>query len=622
MTTNQAARPISPFAIFRNRSFALLWVGQVVETIGASLTSLAASILVYRLTGSAASVGLMLMATAAPTILVGLLAGVFVDRYDRKRIMVVADLTRAVLVLFIPLLLRHNIVWLYVIVVLSSAVTQFFDPAHEAVLPEIASDEELAAANSLMAISSFGATAVGFAASGLIASRMSIEWAFYLNSLAFAFSAVTIFAAHIPKLAPDTHSGLAAVGRNLREGARFLLDAPMLRSLFVVFAIVFVAFGLSNTLLLPFAIKALGASEFEYGVQEAVTSVGFVIGSLWMASMSDRLREGQWIALSLLGMALAGVGYAAMRTIAPAVAIIAVSGLINAPLSIARSLVIQRQTPREMRGRVNSAFFVCRDVLFLLGMAAAGLADVFPIRLMYLGGALMLLAAGAWALVIPGLGQPAAEWKRALELLRKAPVQAAPRLSRRATLADFDALVALRPALAVLSDAERQSLLASAEVSEAPAETTIVSYGEKADDVYFVLAGKAVAGVAVPEAKRSGAGVAVPEAKRSGAGVAGERGYRSLSTLTAGDFFGEIAALSGEPRTANVVAAEPTTLLCLPATVLRGWMTHPPLRQLFLSTVSERLSRTHGADWPRLAGVDQQALRELREARAPEANAV
>ena len=597
MTTNKVARAPSPFAIFHNRDFSLLWTGQLISTIGSSLTSLAASILVYRLTGSAASVGLMLMATAAPTILVGLLAGVFVDRYDRKRIMIAADLSRAVLVFLVPLLLRQSLAWLYIIVMLTSAISQFFDPAHESVLPEIASDEELAAANSLMAISSFGATAVGFAASGLIASRFPIQWCFYLDALSFVVSALIVWMVRVPSLAAAVESGIAAVGRNLAAGARLLADTPMLKSLFLVFALVFVSFGLSNSLLLPFALKALGASEFEYGVQEAVTSVGFVIGSLWMVRVSDRLREGQWIALGLIGMALSGIGYASMRTVAPAIAIIAVSGLINAPTSIARRLVIQRHTPREMRGRVNSAFFVCRDVLFLVGMAAAGLADVFPIRLMYLASALMLLGAGVWALFMPGLGQPAAEWKRALKLLREAPAEAGQRLARPATPADFDALVAKQPTLATLSPAERQALVASAAVSEAPAGATVVRHGEKANEVYFVLAGKAVAGVAV------------------------EGGYRSLSTLAPGDFFGEIAALSGEPRTANVATDEPTTLLSVPASVLRGWMAHPALRQLFLSKVSERLSRTHTADWPRLTGLDQEALRELREQHAAERQA-
>src|SRR5512137_173505 len=118
----------SPFAVFRRQNFRLLWSGQLVSTIGSSLTSLAASILVYRETGSALSVGLMLMATAAPSLVLGLIAGVFVDRWDRKRIMIIADLVRAVLVLAIPFLIPTSIAWLYVIVLLSSVVGQFFDP--------------------------------------------------------------------------------------------------------------------------------------------------------------------------------------------------------------------------------------------------------------------------------------------------------------------------------------------------------------------------------------------------------------------------------------------------------------------------------------------------------------
>src|SRR5512141_1806412 len=96
--------PPSTFSVFRNRSFRFLWVGQLISGMGSALTTLAATILVFRLTNSALSVGLMLIATAGPTILVGLVAGVFVDRYDRKRILIVSDLLRAVLIALIPLL--------------------------------------------------------------------------------------------------------------------------------------------------------------------------------------------------------------------------------------------------------------------------------------------------------------------------------------------------------------------------------------------------------------------------------------------------------------------------------------------------------------------------------------
>jgi MFS family permease len=142
MTTLAAAvapRP-SAFAVFRRRNFTLPWIAQLISEAGAALAALAASILVYRLTGSTLSVGLMLVATALPSLFVGLVAGVFVDRSDRKRIMIAADLIRAVLIGALPLLVPFGIAWLYIIVVVSSAVGQFFNPAHASLLPETASE--------------------------------------------------------------------------------------------------------------------------------------------------------------------------------------------------------------------------------------------------------------------------------------------------------------------------------------------------------------------------------------------------------------------------------------------------------------------------------------------------
>lgn len=242
----QPAQPAnhSPFAVFRKRDFSLMRSGQLVSTIGSSLTSLASSILVFRITHSALSVGLMLMATAAPSLLVGLVAGVFVDRYDRRKIMMAADLARAVLVLLIPFLVPHSIAWLYVIVLISSAIGQFFDPAYESVLPEVASEEELAAANSLMAISSFGSTAIGFAASGLIASRFPIEYVFYLDSFSFVFSAACIFLLRVKRIEAQKAGSVELVLRNLRSGVSFLFKTPLLRSLFFVSLPVIISFGL------------------------------------------------------------------------------------------------------------------------------------------------------------------------------------------------------------------------------------------------------------------------------------------------------------------------------------------------------------------------------------------
>jgi CRP-like cAMP-binding protein len=314
-----------------------------------------------------------------------------------------------------------------------------------------------------------------------------------------------------------------------------------------------------------------------------------VAGSLLLAGFFDRMREGQWIAISYLGVAIAGIFYSFSSSVPVAIVIVTISGFLNPPSSIGRRLVIQRNTPRELRGRVNSAFFVSRDVMFLIGMAAAGLADVVNVRIMYLISSLMILISGIWVLFMPGLRQEAAEWRRALGLLRTAP--AAPRLGagRAATLEDFDALVGLIPALSSLSGRDKESLVSHARVVEAPAGTAILRYGDEGDAAFFILSGRTVAGITTEEG-----------------------GHRSLSTMQAGDFFGEIAALTGAKRTANVVAEEDSLLLQVPAQTLRGMMSTPALSQLFLSKMTERLNRTNITDLPRFAGYDQQDLKELR----------
>ena len=585
---------LSPFVVLRNRNFRLMWTGQLISTMGSALTSLAASIYVFRVTGSALSVGLMLMATAAPSLLVGLFAGVFVDRYDRRRIMMTADLIRAVLVFLIPFLVPHGVAWLYVIVALASGVGQFFDPAYESVLPEVATEEELAAANSLIAISSFGSTAIGFAASGFIASAGNLNWAFYLDALSFVFSASCIYRMRLGVFSTDEQTSVSAVLSNLKTGVHELFSRPILSSLFTMQAPVVFSFGLGNALLLPFALRALGATEFQYGIQEGLTSLGFVVCSLLMAAIFDRMRESSWMFISFFGMAMASIVYSYLHSIPLAILAVAVCGFFNAPSSIARRLVVQRNAPREMRGRITSVFFVARDVIYLLGMAAAGLADRIDIRVMYRTGGLLLLLAAVLVLVLPGLRQERADWQKALGLLRAAPSRPGIGAGRAAVPADVDLLVGLVPPLSMLTSQERAGLARASRVIEVPDGSVVLRRGEAGNAAYFVLSGRLVAGIT---------------------SEGGE--YHSLDAMTAGDFFGEIAALTGAARTADVVATQPSTVLQVPAETLRKLMSKPALSSLVLSKMTKRLSASSLlGELPRFAGVDQQAMRDLRTAPA------
>ena len=580
----------SMFAIFRKRDFSLLWVAQLVSTIGSSLTDLAAGILVFRLTGSALNVGLMLMATSVPTLVVGLLAGVFVDRFDRKRILIGSDVLRCVLVASIPWALgAFGIVSLYVIVFIASGVRQFFDPANDSVLPEIASDEELASANSFLSISSFGSTAVGFAAAGFLASSANINVAFWVDALTFIFSATCIFFVRIGPLVVEERTTVGIVFQNLVAGLRYLVSTPILRSAVIVNVPVIFSFGLWNVLLLPFSLRMLNATEFEYGLQEGLTSLGFVFASLIMAKIADRLREGQWIVISVLGMGIVGLGYATATNVPFAIVMVMISGFMNAPLGIARRLIFQRNTPREMRGRVSSAFSVARDLGFVMGMAAAGLGEVIDLRLLVVVASVMLLVAAFITQALPGLGQPATEWRRAVALLRAAPMATITGTARRANASDLDELIRVLPSIGALDARRRGDFVATASVASLPAGTPIIRKGDIGEAAYFILEGRAVAGIPAADGE-----------------------VRALSSMLAGDFFGEIGALTGSVRTANVVAEEDSRIVEVPAATLREMMSLPEVSTLILGKLTERLTRTAAGDLPRLGGIGQADLRELR----------
>ena len=528
MTAAAAPAPApSMFAVFRRRDFSLLWLAQLVSTAGSSLTDLAAGIFVWRATESALAVGLTLIVTAIPSLVVGLLAGVYVDRHDRKKIMIATCLIQAVTVALIAVVIGIEsiaIIGLYVLLLINAGVKQFFDPAHDSLIPEIASDEELAAANSFLSIASFGSTAVGFAGAGLLAGSVGLQWAFILDAGSFLFAAACIgLMGRYPMPKPDEDASVKVIVENLKSGMSVLFGTPIIRSLFIVGAFMFFSFGLWNVLLLPFSLQVLGATEFQYGLQEGLTSVGFVIGSFFMARFSSKLPEPAWIVLSMTAMGICGVLYGLSTQIGVAIALVMISGFFNSPSSVSRSVLLQRNTPREMRGRVFSSFYVMRDVVFLFGMAGAGLADILDIRMLIVVASSLLFVSAAFTLVAPGLA--VSTWGAASARLRgatAAPALAAA-MARAATIADFDRLAGRLGAFTRLSPDQRASFVRSAKVVDVAEGTRVIQHGDAATSAYFILDGSTTAGIPVDD------------------------GYAGLSTMTAGDFFGEIGALTGQP---------------------------------------------------------------------------
>jgi CRP-like cAMP-binding protein len=162
-------------------------------------------------------------------------------------------------------------------------------------------------------------------------------------------------------------------------------------------------------------------------------------------------------------------------------------------------------------------------------------------------------------------------------------------LGRAVTLADFDLLVGVAPTLAALTQKERESVIHHGSIYNAPSGTAIIRYGDQGDAAYFILSGRMMVGFPSEEGS-----------------------YKRLAEMLQGDFFGEIAALTGARRTADVVTEQDSVLMQIPAQTLRSLMGNPVLSQLFLTKMTERLNRASISDLPRFAGVDQQDLKKLR----------
>ena len=229
-------------------------------------------------------------------------------------------------------------------------------------------------------------------------------------------------------------------------------------------------------------------------------------------------------------------------------------------------------------------------------MAGAGLADIFNARILIIGASVVLLGAGVVSQFLPGIGRPAAEWRRALQLLRTAPTAPTLAAGRAAVMMDFDRLSDVLPEIGKLTMSRRNAFLQGATVSKAPPGTAIVKVGDAGNSAFFVLGGgKAVAGIPAESGN-----------------------FRALSSMGAGDFFGEIAAITAAParrtscRRGDRAAAGP-------GTTLKSLLDVPAMESLINSKPSERLTRTQNADLVRLAGLDQRDMADLRRKRGAHA---
>lgn len=361
--------------LLRNKDFSRLWTAQIVSNLGDSLTIWGLLFLVMRLTGSEASVAGVLIAGALPMLLVSMPAGVWVDRLNRKTVMVVSDVLRASLVLLLLFARTEQWLWvMYVVVFLHSAVGAFFNPAKTALLPSIVGQEQLMAANSVSETSRVIFGLLGTTLAGLIIGLTdSFEPIFIIDALTFIVSAVQVARIRVDS-SPPQRSGdnPPSMLGELREGIAVFGRSRLLGGLIVGVALAMFGLGAVNALLVPFVVGILGLSETWFGLLEASQVASMVLSGAIVAALASRLRPQLVIPVCLGAVGVLIAFVAPLNAIWQLMLILFLLGWFITPLQASAATLLQTETPPDMLGRAGAAFNAVATGASVASMAAAG----------------------------------------------------------------------------------------------------------------------------------------------------------------------------------------------------------------------------------------------------------
>ena len=367
------------------RDLRLVLAAGLVSDAGDWILIIGLAYRVYAITGSTVASALTMASSCAPQVLLGAVAGVFADRWDRKRTMITADLLLAAVLL--PLLLVHGAgqVWIvFAVMFAEGAIQQFFSPAEQAMVPTLVPDTELVAANAVSGQVSNVARLAGSALGGIIAAAAGIGAVTIADAATFVASAALLALVRATGRATARPGGpggpvrerIAGIGDELRDGLRLSVRHRVLRTLMIFALVTSVGEGIMSTLFTPFVEHVLHGSSQEFGLVVAAQAVGGILGGALAAGFGHRVRASRLlscgaIAFGLVDLAifLYPLGYVAVW---PAVAGMIIVGLPGALTMAGLMTLFQRSTSDSHRGRIFGALSAVEGVAVLAGTLGAG----------------------------------------------------------------------------------------------------------------------------------------------------------------------------------------------------------------------------------------------------------
>ena len=371
------------------RDLRLLLAANVVSLCGDWVLGIGIAYAVYDLTGSTLASAGSLLAAFLPQVLVGPVAGVLVDRWDRRRTMIVANLAMAVAVLPLVLVTDAERVWLlYPLLVLQTVVEVFFAPAEQAFLPRLVPDDELVTANALNGQVGNVARLVGSGLGGVAAAAGGIPAVALLDAVTFVVAAALLArirtSGRVDEVTPEGDEAVTAVERrwqrfraDLAAGARVVRGSRVLVVIVVFSVITSMGEGVMGTLFAPFVNDVLGGSGQAYGLISGSQAVGGIVGGLVAASIGHRfspvvLLGAGAVAFGAVDLAIFLYPLALGEEWWPAVVGMVLVGFPGALTMAGYTTLFQRATGDASRGRAFSLVALARTLAVLVGTTVAG----------------------------------------------------------------------------------------------------------------------------------------------------------------------------------------------------------------------------------------------------------
>ncbi|MHC1604887.1 MAG: MFS transporter [Candidatus Methanofastidiosia archaeon] len=388
--------------VLKIRNFGLLWTGQVISNFGDRFNYMAImGLILFKWEGSAIDAGVMFIFMALPSLIFGPIAGVFVDRLNRKSVMIWADIIRAFLVALLPFV--SSLAQIYVIIFLVASVSRFFYPARSAIIPSLVEKEKLLVANSLSQSTYQVSAIAGYALGGMFVGFLGPELVFYIDSVSYLVSALLIYMISYMHPLSESVKGfdgdiIKHVKDEFIEGLKFSFHEKRIFFIIVIFSLVMLFFGGINIIWVLLVRDVLRLGIEGMGFIESVMGVGLIIGTFLVGYIGYRFKNKHMVLVGVGVIAASFIAISVWPVLWNSVFWVFVVGIFNPFINIPIVTVIQKIVPSNMLGRVFSVFGALIEACGLVSMGIIGyLADVIDIQTL-----LLAMGIGTVAITIAG----------------------------------------------------------------------------------------------------------------------------------------------------------------------------------------------------------------------------